>query len=200
MPAPMKVSGAPPTSFPDIRARSSKARPSSFRIAMGFSVYTDLPCSNAARAIPACAAGMVRLMTISMSGSFSRASAVRASTPSNSAALARDRSGTMSAHATTSKASNLRPASKYTLLMLPHPMIPALSADMGFRFSIAIKDTGKRARIARRRFNSLRNGRRLRGAYSPPGDANPAGQTPTLLTRRAAHVKRNVPLDGPVIA
>ncbi len=102
MPPPRNVSGAQPTRTPLALAISSIFLPSSRVTARGFSLWMLLPASMAAKATLACALGIVRFTTISMSGSASSSSTLIGLTP-NSSPLALARSGSMSAQPTTSK-------------------------------------------------------------------------------------------------
>ncbi len=125
-PPPRKVSGAQPTSSPRSAAAASTLRPSSRVTASGFSLYTCLPASSTSRLTWACTEGMVRLTTISISGSASRASGVRARIP-NSAARASAAAADRSAQATTSMLWKVAHAVRYCVLMFPQPIRPTLT-------------------------------------------------------------------------
>ena len=124
MPAPKKVSGAQPTRTPFSFAAAITLAPSLRSTASGFSQWTFLPAAMAARLTAVCAFGVVRLMTILMSGFASSSSAVQATGTLCSAARFWARLMSISATATRSRISNMRQPLMYAGLMLPHPMMP----------------------------------------------------------------------------
>ena len=106
-PAPRKVSGALPTRSPFSAASASRRLPCARRTASGFSEYTDLPAFSAASATFACAFGTVRFRTMLISGSRRSLRTEQALGILNSAALAFARAAIRSAHAATSRFSNI---------------------------------------------------------------------------------------------
>src|SRR5258705_5346665 len=126
MPPPRNVSGALPTRSFFFAAVLSTGFASAVVRANGFSVYACLPALSAARLISACAAGMVRLRTISTSGSRSSSSTEHARAMLNSLAFASAAARFMPAQATIWMLPNAPQPAMYCAKILPQPITPTL--------------------------------------------------------------------------